>query len=123
MSKKRILVVDDEEALVSAVQARLEANNFEVVAAFDGEEGLKKAMTGKFDLIILDVMMPKVDGYKVCATLKHDQRYQSTPVLLFTARASEEDERLGLLDCKADGYLTKPFEAAALLKKIQELMK
>ena len=121
MAKKRILLVDDEEELVRAVQARLEANDYEVLTAFDGEDGLKKAREEKLDLIILDLMLPKMDGYKVCATLEHDERYQKVPVLLFTARASEEDERIGLEDCKADGYLTKPFEAQTFLKKIKEL--
>ncbi len=122
MEKKRILLVDDEEELVRAVQARLEANDYEVLTAFDGEEGLAKAKEGKLDLIILDLMLPKMDGYKVCATLKHDARYQKTPILLFTARASEEDERMGIEECGADGYLTKPFEAQIFLKKIKELM-
>jgi adenylate cyclase len=123
MSKKRILLVDDEEELVMAVQARLEANDYEVMTAYDGEDGLRKAREGNLDLIILDVMLPKMDGYKVCATLKHDERHQKTPVLLFTAKASDEDVRIGLEDCRADGYLTKPFDASMLLKKIQELMK
>lgn len=123
MSKKRILLIDDEEELVVAVQARLEANGYEVATAFDGEEGLQKAKEEFYDLIILDLMLPKIDGYKVCATLKHDQRYQQTPILLFTARAGQEDERIGIEDCKANGYLTKPFEAQELLKKIQELLK
>ncbi len=122
MSQKRILIVDDELELLIAVQARLEANGYLVETASDGEMGLQKAQAGKYDLILLDVMMPKMDGYKVCATLKYDQRYQKTPILLFTARASDEDERIGLEDCKADGYLTKPFEAPVLLKRIQELL-
>ena len=122
MSKKKILVVDDEEELVMAVQARLEANDFDVITAYDGEDGLKKAREEKPDLIILDVMLPKMDGYKVCATLKHDERYQKVPVLLFTAKASDEDQRIGLEDCRADGYLTKPFEAQVLLKKIKEMV-
>ena len=122
MASKKILIVDDEAELLVAVQARLEANGYQVDTASDGEEGLKKATQGVYDLVILDVMMPKIDGYKVCATLKHDVRYVKTPVLLFTARAGEEDVRLGIEECKADGYLTKPFEAAVLLRKIQELI-
>lgn len=122
MSKKRILLVDDEEEIVRAVQTRLEANDYEVSVAYDGEEGLAKAKKEPFDLIILDLMLPKMDGYKVCATLKHDERYQKTPILLFTARASDEDERMGIEDCGANGYLTKPFEAQIFLKKIKELV-
>ena len=122
MGKKRILLVDDEEELVRAVQARLEANDYEVITAYDGEEALRKAREEKVDLIILDLMLPKMDGYKVCATLKHDERYRKIPVLLFTARASEEDERIGIEDCKADGYLTKPFEAQTFLQRVRELI-
>lgn len=123
MSEKKVLLVDDELELIIAVQARLEANGYQVDTAYDGEAGLKKAMEGGYDLIILDVMMPKMDGYKVCATLKHDARYSKTPILLFTARAGDEDERVGLEDCGANGYLTKPFEASTLLKKVEELTK
>ena len=123
MTQRRILLVDDEEELVMAVKARLEANDYEVVTAYDGEDGLEKAKQGKFDLMILDVMLPKMDGYKVCSSLKHDVKYSQTPILLFTARASDDDIRTGIEESKADGYLTKPFEAQVLLKKIQELIK
>lgn len=123
MGVRKILLVDDEEELVMAVKARLEANDYEVVAAYDGEDGLRKAQEGGYDLIILDVMLPKMDGYKVCSSLKRDDRYSKTPILLFTARASEDDIRTGLEESKADGYLTKPFEAQILLRKIHELMK
>ena len=122
MGKKRILLVDDEEELVRAVQARLEANDYDVITALDGEEALKKAREEKVDLIILDLMLPKIDGYRVCATLKFDERYRKTPILLFTARAGEEDERIGIEDCKADGYMTKPFDAQAFLQKVRELI-
>ncbi len=123
MAKKRILIVDDEEELVMAVEARLQANGYETLTAYDGELGLKKARTEEPDLIILDLMLPKMDGYQVCATLKHDERYKQIPVLLFTARAGEEDQRIGLEDCGADGYMTKPYEPQALLSKISELIK
>lgn len=123
MANKKILIVDDEEELVMAVQARLEANGYDIVTAFDGEEGLVKARSEKPDLIILDLMLPKMDGYQVCATLKHDDRYKKIPVLLFTAKAGVEDERIGIEDCGANGYMTKPFEPPALLAKISELLK
>ena len=123
MSKKRILVVDDEEEMVMAVQARLEANNYEVITAYDGEDGLKKAKTEKPDLIILDVMLPRMDGYQVCATLKNDERYKNIPILLFTAKAGAEAERVGIEECGANGYMTKPFEPQVLLSKILEFLK
>lgn len=119
---KKILVVDDEEEMVAAVQARLEANGYDVITAFDGEEGLNRARAERPDLVILDLMLPKMDGYQVCATLKHDERYRQIPVLLFTARAGEEVERIGVTDCGANGYMTKPFEPKALLAKLAELI-
>lgn len=121
MVKKRILVVDDERDLVEMLQLRLEAQGYEVLAAYDGEEGLRKAQTEKPDLVLLDLMLPKMDGYKVCGLLKRDTRYSKIPIVIFTARAQETDEKLGL-ECGADAYLTKPFEPQALLSKIQELI-
>ncbi|OGW87541.1 MAG: hypothetical protein A3A81_03215 [Omnitrophica bacterium RIFCSPLOWO2_01_FULL_45_10b] len=84
---------------------------------------MDKAKQEKPDLIILDLMLPKVDGYEVCATLKQDSRYQNIPIILFSAKAAEEDQRMGLEDCGADGYLTKPFEPQALLSKVSEFLK
>ncbi|OGW85140.1 MAG: hypothetical protein A3C35_03210 [Omnitrophica bacterium RIFCSPHIGHO2_02_FULL_46_11] len=120
---KRILVVDDEPYIVKMVESRLKANGYEVLSALDGQAGLDKAKQEKPDLIILDLMLPKVDGYEVCATLKQDSRYQNIPIILFSAKAAEEDQRMGLEDCGADGYLTKPFEPQALLSKVSEFLK
>ncbi|MBU2044003.1 MAG: response regulator [Candidatus Omnitrophica bacterium] len=120
MSKKRILVVDDEQALVELVKMRLEANGYEVLSAFDGQEALDKARKEKPDLIILDLMLPKIDGYKVCRMLKFDEKYKKIPIILFTARAQESDKKMGQ-DVGADSYIVKPFEPKALLAKIKEL--
>lgn len=117
----RILVVDDELDMVQLIQARLEAQGYEVLAAYDGEEGLEKAHSEKPDLILLDLMLPKMDGYKVCGLLKRDTRYAKIPIVIFTARAQKQDEELSL-ECGADAYLTKPFDAPVLLGKIQELL-
>lgn len=122
MDKRRILVVDDEIELVDMLTIRLEANNYEVVAVYDGQEGLDKARTLKPDLIILDLMLPKLDGYKVCGMLKFDEKYKQIPIILFTARAQESDVKLGQ-EVGADAYLTKPFEPHILLGKIAELLK
>ena len=119
---KKILVVDDETDLVSVVKMRLEANNYLVLTAFDGQEALEKARKEKPDLIILDLMLPKMDGYKVCGLLKADTRYNKIPIIMFTARAEESDEKLGF-EVGADAYITKPFEAETLLGKIKELLK
>jgi len=122
MDKKRILVVDDEAALVEMLALRLEANDYIVLTAGDGQEGLEKARKELPDLIILDLMLPKMDGYKVCRMLKFDEKFKKIPIILFTARAQEADVRLGE-EVGADAYLTKPFEPVILLAKIKELIK
>ncbi len=119
---KKILLVDDEPELVLMVENRLKANGYEVVSALDGLAGLESAKKEKPDLIILDLMLPKMDGYKVCALLKKDTRYAKIPIVLFTARVQEKDKKLGE-DVGADAYLTKPFDPQVLLKKIQDLIK
>ncbi|HCI43989.1 MAG TPA: two-component system response regulator [Candidatus Omnitrophica bacterium] len=121
MSKKRILLVDDEQDMIYAVQMQLEANNFKVLTAMDGQEGLDKAREEKPDLIILDLMLPRIDGYKVCRMLKFDEKYKDIPVIMYTARAQEADEKLGL-EVGADAYMTKPFDPGKLLAKIKELL-
>lgn len=119
---RKILVVDDETQLVDMVKMRLEANNYEVIAAYDGQKAIEVARREKPDLIILDLMLPRMDGYKVCGLLKADVRYNKIPIILFTAKAQEEDVTLGK-EVGANAYITKPFEAQTLLLKIKELIK
>jgi len=118
----KILIVDDERDVVYAVEMQLAAHNYNVSKAFDGEEGLKKARSENPDLIILDLMLPKLDGYKVCRLLKFDEKYKQIPIVLFTAWVQEEDQKLGY-EVGADAYLVKPFEPPVLLAKIKELLK
>lgn len=120
--KKRILIVDDEPDLVEMVKLRLEANNYEAIIAYNGKEALDVARNEKPDLIILDLMLPKIDGYRVCAMLKRDQRYSKIPIILFTARAQDKDKKMGD-EAGADFYIVKPFEPETLLGKIKELLK
>lgn len=122
MNKKRILVVDDEAELVKAVQIRLQEADYEVLVAGDGREGFDVARREKPDLIILDLMLPGMDGYEVCGLLKADTRYSKIPIIMFTAKAQEEDMRLGK-EVGADVYITKPFEHQVILDKIKELLK
>lgn len=122
MAKKRILLIEDEEDMVYAVTLQLEANNYEVLTAYDGQEGLEKAKKEKPDLIVLDLMLPKMDGYKVCGLLKADTRYNKIPIIMFTARAQESDKETGK-EVGANAYITKPFEQEVLLDKIKELLK
>ncbi len=120
---KKILVVDDEPFIIQMVTSRLTAAGYEIVTGIDGHDALQKARAEKPDLIILDVMMPKMDGYQVCATLKQDSRFQKIPVILFTAKSGDDAEQIGMQDCGADAYIAKPFDAKMLLEKISELLK
>ena len=121
MDKYTILIVDDEKDLVSMVKLRLEAAGYDTIEAYDGQEALTKAQNKNPDLIILDLMLPKMDGYKVCRMLKFDSRYKSIPIILFTARVQDSDKSLGQ-EVGADAYISKPFEAEVLLAKIKELL-
>ena len=118
----KILVIDDEIQLIEMVKIRLEANGHEIITAKDGQEGLEKAKSENPALIMCDVMMPKMDGYKVCGLLKNDARYSKIPIILFTARAQKDDLELGK-EVGADAYIAKPFEPSVLLGKIDELLK
>ena len=119
---KKILLVDDEPLILTVVTSRLKSAGYDVVTAADGEQALAKVSSEKPDLIILDVMMPKLDGFQTCAVLKQDQRFQKIPIIVFTAKAGEEAQDIGINDCGADAYLTKPFEPEKLFEKIKELI-
>jgi len=121
MANKRILIVDDEKDLVSMIKMRLEASGYEALEAYDGQTALDKARQEKPDLIILDLMLPKMDGYMVCRMLKFDEKYKKIPIILFTARVQDSDKELGK-EVGADAYITKPFEPNVLLAKIEELL-
>ena len=121
MEKNRILLVEDERDLVETMIVQLEAAGYEVIVAYDGLDGLEKAKKEKIDLMILDLMLPKMDGYKVCALLKKDSRYSKIPIILFSARAQESDLKIGE-EVGADAYVVKPFDSKALLVKIKELI-
>ena len=91
MQKNRILIVDDEPDIVEALQTRLEQENFECIKAYDGNGGLELARAKKPDLIILDIMLPNLDGYKVCRLLKFQKEFQRIPIIMLTARDKAED--------------------------------
>ena len=121
MSETKILLVDDEPSIVKMVGKRLEVEGFQVIVAMDGQDGLQKAQTEQPNLIILDLMLPKLNGYEVCTMLKQDTRYQKIPIMMFTAKAQDKDEKLGM-ECGANAYLRKPFRAQELLDKIRALL-
>ena len=122
MAKEKILLVEDDPNLVKAIKIRLEANDFEVVAAIDGEEGLEKARNEKPVLIILDIMLPKMSGFDVCLKLKTDKQYKGVPIIMLTAKFQPSDISFGKA-MGADAYITKPFDSQVMLAKIKELLK
>ena len=116
----KILLIEDEEGLILTLTDRLKSEGFEVVSANDGEKGFEIACRESFDLILLDVMLPKKSGYDVCRDLR--QRGVSTPILMLTAKGETIDKVLGL-KLGADDYLTKPFEVIELLARIEALLR
>jgi DNA-binding response OmpR family regulator len=121
MANKKILVVDDEPYIVRMLETRLRSNGYDVVAAMDGMEALDMARTEKPDLIILDVMLPKMDGYKVCAMLKFDMKHANIPIIMLSARAHETDVKMGD-DLGVEAYIVKPFDSKELMEKVDTLL-
>lgn len=119
--KKKILIIDDEDDFVKALTVRLNSAGYDVISAHDGIEGLNIARNNEPDLILLDLMIPKMNGYKVARFLKFDESYKQIPIIMLTARAEEEDKKLGK-ETGADMYITKPFDNVELLKSISELI-
>jgi len=119
---KKILLVDDEESLVMLLSERLKFNGYDVITASDGQEGLDKAKKEKPDLILLDVMMPKMNGYQVSRLLKFDQRFKHIPIIMLTARTQAIDMKTGK-ETGADAYITKPFESENLIAEIKKFLK
>jgi DNA-binding response OmpR family regulator len=117
-TRAKILVVDDEADLVSVLSFGLQVEGFAVISAADGEEGLRRAREERPDLIVLDLMLPKLDGYQVCRTLKFDERYRGIPILILSARSGEADRRLAL-EMGADAFLTKPYDMRDLVGRIR----
>jgi DNA-binding response OmpR family regulator len=122
MSAKKILVVDDEVDLVETVRFPLEMEGYHVLVSYNGEDALNQARKENPDLILLDLMLPKLDGYKVCRLLKFDDRYKHIPILMLTAKTQERDKILGI-ETGANEYITKPFEMDDLLKKVKAYLK
>ena len=119
--KLRILLVDDEKSITMLDEARLQHAGYAVLIATNGQEALETAHRERPDLMILDLMLPKLNGYEVCTMLKQDTRYQKIPIIMFTAKAQEKDEKLGL-ECGADAYIRKPFDPKEFLGKIRALL-
>ncbi len=112
---KKILIVDDEKTIVDILKFNLEKEGFRTVEAYDGEDGLAKALSEQPDLILLDLMLPKMDGFEVCRKVREKM---STPILMLTAREEEVDKVLGL-ELGADDYITKPFSVREVMARIR----
>ena len=121
MSPAKILIVDDELDLTETIRFSLELEGCNVLVASNGEEGLNLARQEKPDLILLDLMLPKLDGYKVCRLLKFDERYKHIPILMLTAKTQEKDKILGK-ETGANEYITKPFDMDELMVKIKSYL-
>lgn len=119
MDKKKILIVDDEKDIVETIQFNLEVEGFDCLAAYDGEDALLKAKRENPDLILLDIMLPKINGYKVCRLLKFDEKYRHIPIIMLTAKAQESDKLMGK-ETGADEYVCKPFVMDKLVSIIRK---
>ncbi len=117
---KKILIIEDEESILMALEDNLRLEGYEVACAVDGEQGLLMAKEKKFDLLILDIMLPKIDGFEVCKRLRKDGI--NTPILMLTAKSQEIDKVLGL-ELGADDYVTKPFSPRELLARVKALLR
>jgi two-component system phosphate regulon response regulator PhoB len=120
--KTKILVVDDEPDALELIEFNLKGAGYSVVTADDGEEALKKARSAKPDLVVLDVMLPEVDGLEVCKILRREPDTARIPIIMLTAKAAEIDRVLGL-ELGADDYLTKPFSPRELLLRVKALLR
>src|SRR5216117_3898937 len=121
MAKGRILVVDDEIYIVHILDFSLGMEGYEVITALDCEQALEKLKTEKPDLIVLDIMMPKLDGYEVCKAIKSSPDTRHIPVILLSAKGRNVDQKLGF-DVGADDYITKPFSPRKLVERINAIL-
>ena len=117
----KLLIVDDEQTNITLIKAALKDLDFEIIVACDGEEGLKMAQEEMPEIIVLDVMMPKYDGFKVCGMLKSDRRYSHIHVVILSSRAGEDDLQLAR-EVGADIYMVKPFDQDELNRNVKTLL-
>lgn len=115
----KILVVDDEKVLVKGIKFNLESEGYQVEAGYDGEEAVELARSGSFGLIILDLMMPKIDGLQACMRIRE---FSNVPIIMLTARSEDTDKIIGF-ECGADDYITKPFNILELKARIRALIR
>lgn len=119
MAEKRALVVDDEKLIVKGIRFSLEQDNMQVDCAYDGEEALEYARSNRYDIILLDVMLPKLTGYEVCQQIRE---FSNVPIIMLTAKGDDMDKILGL-EYGADDYITKPFNILEVKARIKAIMR
>lgn len=120
--KHVILCIEDEQEMIDLIRIILEKRGFRVQGALGGEEGLKMAKEQKPDLILLDLMMPEIDGWEVYRQLKNDEELKNVPVIVVTAKSQGIDKVLGLYIAKVDDYITKPFGPNELVESINKVL-
>ena len=118
---RKILVIDDDPTLIALIKGVLEAHDFEPLLANEAPLGLEMAIKQSPDLIILDVMMPIINGYNICRLMKTESGHKKIPIILLTSRAEEADRKIGE-EVGADGYISKPFETQHLIQMINSLL-
>lgn len=119
MAEKRVLVVDDEKLIVKGIRFSLEQDDLQVDCAYDGEEALEYARTNQYDIILLDVMLPKLTGFEVCQQIRE---FSNVPIIMLTAKGDDMDKILGL-EYGADDYITKPFNILEVKARIKAIMR
>src|SRR3954469_15302336 len=119
MPKAKILIVEDERALVEVLAANLDREGFEVMVAYDGQDGLRQAQLKLPDLIVLDLMLPVKPGLEVCRELRSGARTREIPIVMVTAKAEESDQLVGFA-MGADDYVTKPYSMKVLIERIKK---
>ena len=119
MAGKKVLVVDDEKLIVKGIRFSLEQDNMEVDCAYDGEEALEKLRANEYDMVLLDIMLPKMDGWQVCREIR---KTSNTPIIMLTAKGETFDKVLGL-ELGADDYVTKPFDAKEVMARVKAVLR
>ena len=119
---KKLLVIDDDPSLLKLVETLLKSRGYEVITANEAPVGLEIAYKTDLDLIILDVMMPVINGFNICRLLKSEESRKHIPIILLTSRAEEDDYCIGI-EVGADAYFSKPFETKDFLAKVEEILK
>lgn len=115
------MLIEDEQDMAVMIGIRLEAAGYYVCSVSDGKDGLEAAKRDMPDLIVLDLMLPGIDGYEICSALKGDEKYSKIPIIILTARSQKQDIDRGLAS-GADVYMVKPFDPRELLEKVEELI-